>query len=134
MKLFHIFQRIFNNIRIKNLLKISLYDPFITHDLCGGIPLLGIDTQHIPEQILGLLTNNVPLLALHFITALPDLLNNLFIIISIERGVATENYVKYHPQGPHITLFIILIRKHLRGNVIRRPKKLLQTLILPQFL
>ena len=120
-------------IDLKSTLRLSL----VSRDYCGGIhqrllrvhplvredllrrkPLLGFD-DHLLDEVECLSRLSFPLGPREVEDSFLDLLEDLFVRVSVERRIATENDVEDHSCRPYVTLLVVAPFEDFRRDVER---------------
>lgn len=92
--------------------------PLMGQNFLSGISALRL-THHLSNEIKDVGRLILPLRSSEIKFSFFDLLEDLFVCLSIKRWIATEYDVKNDTSWPHIALLIVAALEHFRGNIER---------------
>lgn len=87
----------------------------------GGHSLIDIFNNKLINEVFGIVTNLLPIIWVILIITVFDLSEYFLVIVSEERGIATEKSVGDNSDRPVVTSVVIVSFKNFRGHIVWSP-------------
>mmetsp|Transcript_70821 Transcript_70821/g.200653 ORF Transcript_70821/g.200653 Transcript_70821/m.200653 type:complete len:276 (+) Transcript_70821:558-1385(+) len=98
-----------------------VHDPDMLQSLGSGTPSAGVSLQELPDELLRVLGDQVPVLREERELASLHEPQHLRVVLAVEGRVAAQDHVHDHAAAPEVARVVVLPVENLRGHVERRP-------------
>lgn len=100
-------------------LVVLFFEPRVCHAFFNGQSLIFFFVKHFFDKVNTLHADSLPNFVFKFDVIMQNAIKDLFVVITVERRIPTQQNIHDNSELPHITLHSVIAFEHLRSQIVR---------------